>query len=751
MGITKDAKKDVNHSIAELLSASANKAAIEDRKAYERHPPPSQLSPSLRDKNLQLPKDSRTFSNRSWAFTQLRSAVVDTLTRAFPHASRTTDIQQQLLNTLTKGFSVVVNHKPATGKSFAIAMWLLSLARAISLPDPKTRRSQLTTTALIIAPNIELVLQYKTIIMHFLEATGSQEIMQHPAKFVQALHRGEGCVEQIKLLKEHRNPHILIATPTVLLDILSHTHAEVRKLVDYNRLKAIVVEEIDEAFSRYEKPYDVEIGNVNVRKKVKDDGPPPDPVAILLDYITEARKVAAINAGQKLTQPQIVIPSAVIGSNRIKKTIEIYHPSWLDGENRPGFTPFTGKGKMSPASTVMTLSNQSVDEWPSKINDNVSHHVVAYDPTSGYLRAAPITPYTDRAHFLTEVKSFNEYEESLKSLLDDALKSKDPNQLTPLLRSLTNVAPEIQRKGYPPEISAEVIESLLTHDSWPRHVIVAIGENTSYGEVVQALADRGITAQSLITKNWNATSGNFPLGRSDLFVGSMLSAGSLAPQPGKKEDTIVWLTSYSFIRGVDVPAIRHLYILHRIDRVREYITYSGRVGRWPFSSNQTTLDPRSLGRDVRPHAKVVSVILEERGVVHDDAKGRSRKWADEYSLLRGDGSEVERWMWKKESLKFGKMNLRVENYFAQSGDISRADIGDSGRSVMSRTIDDDDVYEVDISGGWDQKETGENDEDSSLEEQKESFGLDSDSVSSAGEQGKNDIDTSSATNKDSEV
>jgi superfamily II DNA/RNA helicase len=662
----------VDISISEILQASAARQSRDPRPQYSHlMNPVGTTTPAQKETNE--PRGDKPKKGATWERTGLREAVVQALVRAFPDAHRVNDNQRRMLQVLQNGHSLMMMCPPGQGKSFAIAVWLLTLERAQRLVRDKDK-SQLTTTALIIAPNIDLVLQYHFIVTELLKATQSKAIMNNPAGFVQAIHRGETLQEQMELLKTNPDPHILIATPTVLLDILSDKNPEVRNLVDCHSLKTIVVEEADNALARYDNPYD---GGPPL-----DEDKPKDPLLILLDYVFASRKVAAVKAKKKPTQPQLVFPTAATGPSKLRRKIETYHPSWLDGENRPGFTPFSGKGKLTPASSVVTLSNYAgTGAFPLLVPDNLTHHILAYDPTTGFLRDAPVPVYNlkDTEHINSELKASNAYEKSLEKSLATALEdtSRDQTQLDQLLKSFGNLAPEVKRRGYPAHIAADVLERLLEHDNYPRNVIVALGEMAPQKLFQEVCAARGITTRSLRINNWNENAeaeGRLPLGRTDKLFGHPSSPSS--PQEssspgGREEDTIVWVSNYFPIRGLDVPNIRHLYILHRLDRVREYITYAGRAGRWPYLADEAPRDARAMGRDLRPWGKVVNVVLEERGteLVGDQGKG--------YTLVRADGGEVERWVWQKEGLRLAKAGVVVGEVFYRWG----GDRGESGEFI----------------------------------------------------------------------
>jgi len=671
---------EIDASIAELLSDSTKRAIKE---------PKSKTVVIWRSHHREKPngEEQKPFkrSESSWESTGLRPVVADTVRRAFPDASRITSIQYLLLSELTKGCSVIAHSKPGTGKSFAISVWLLTLARSMRLTAEKGNKP-LTTTALSIAPNTELVQQYHAHVTALLEATGSQAIMANPAGFVQALHRGEGLAEKIELLNTHRHPHILIATPTVLLDILSSKDPATRDLVDYNSLKAIVVEQAEDALHHYEYPIQDDVAPIDPEK-------PKDPLLILLDYVLQARKVAAIKAQKKLTQPQLVIPSSTIGGARLRSVIQTYHPSWFDGENRPGFAPFTGKGNMSNSSRITSVSDQSLQNSGigGGISDNITHHLVAYDPTTGFFRDAPVPVYPDGEAVREGLDGLAAHQKELEAALTAALDGGAADgELDILLKHYGNLAPEVKRRGYPPEVAAEVVETLLAHDNWPKDVIVTLGEGASWPAFQQACKERGIKAQFLNTTTWNTNAeaeGRVPLGRTDKLMSCPKTEHD---EKGSKENTTIWITNYYSLRGVDVPGVKNLYILHRISGIREYVTYSGRVGRWPFSGEETIRDSRFLGKDVRPRGKVVSVVLEEHATagakqVDDSERG--------YALVLADGSEAEGWVWKNEALRLAKIGMSIQKYCGEEQKAGGTE-GTNGYGELGRVLKSQEMQEM---------------------------------------------------------
>ncbi|CCX08321.1 hypothetical protein FPQ18DRAFT_320123 [Pyronema domesticum] len=604
--------------------------------------------------------DQRT---RTWESAGLPPALSSTILRAFPATTKLSYIQREIVRYLQKGNSIIAHSKPGSGKSLAIIAWLLTLQRATRLDGLRIKgKKRTTTTALVLCPDTELVRQYESLVKTMLEATESENIKGNMGDFVQALYRGEGLEERVKVMKANPHPHILIATPTVLLDILSSKSAETRDLVDYNFLKAIVIEGVEDALADYE------VHEVFTKESPEEDSKDNDdknsdakkaPLLLLLDYVSRARKVAQIKANTKLTQPQLIIPSSTMGQARIKRAIQQNHPVWLDGENRPNFTPYTGKGATSGASTFQLVHTEGA-KMKHGINtflpDTISHHIVAYDPTTGFLRNAPVPVYSSPTEIVQGLQEREDHEAALSENLKNALDNgASDEELAVLLKKYGNLAPESKRRGYPPEISAEVVESLLEHDNWPANSVVAVADGASISNLQKALEWRGIKTKSLSSATWNSE-GRLQMGRTDEFVSAMDGTSKPAESgTGDREKATVFLAKYATLHGLDTPGLQHLYILHRLDSAREYLVYAGRVARWPYDEMDTVRDPRFMGKDVRPKGKVVSVVLEDHGAGEGDERS--------YAAVIADGSEDEQWIWRDEALRLAKIGLRVDQYF----------------------------------------------------------------------------------------
>lgn len=603
---------------------------------------------------------NNTFS--PWTKIGLRPVVADTLLRAYPNAERPTKVQKKLLQALTYGYSVAVRGLPGTGKSFAIAAWLLGLERAMREVTNERGKKILvpTTSALVIVPNVDLAVQYYCTLLNMIAHSDSEAVHSSPDSFVQLLYRKSNEAELDQLIKLQRfpHPHIIIAPPTIILDILADKDETVRNLLDISNLKAIVLEEIDAAitklqyFSKMKKKakYTQQWENKQV------------PLQILLDYIIKRRTTDARRAGMEPEQPQLVFPTATLSTAQIKRFLIVWHNDWLCSSERDGSNPrpfnlmlpgeeWKRRARSNSLLAVEDppLSHENIIQF---VSDNLHHHIVAYNIRTNTIRDAPIPKLdtTNRQALVEQIEALKEVHQTDEYLLETWHEDAEPNKFI----------------GYPAEIALDALQQLLKHDNYPRNVIAVLGSEASMQTFREMAAEVGINCKSLLAKKWNdaGDSGTIPLGRTDMLLDRETRKEYEAEaEGGDKSKTTVWISNFFFCRGLDTPGIRHMYILHRMDKAREYITYAGRIGRWPYATHEDEIrDPRSLGKDRRGTGKVVSVILER-------PPGRGGKWYDDdiemqKIVLLSDGGAVERCAWAEEAIRLAKIGCAVEPYFA---------------------------------------------------------------------------------------
>lgn len=149
-----------------------------------------------------------------------------------------TEVQQNLLYSFNKTDQhLFFRGETGSGKSFILAMYALNLARAVN------SQGRPTTTTLILVPNPDLAMQYQYWITQILSSSVKDPTRAY--RVVQAVYRtSEDGVEeeQEQRLKDFANPHVLISTPTRLLDLIAKDGG----ILDVENLKYIIIDEADE-------------------------------------------------------------------------------------------------------------------------------------------------------------------------------------------------------------------------------------------------------------------------------------------------------------------------------------------------------------------------------------------------------------------------------------------------------------------------------------------------------------------------
>lgn len=671
--------------------------ATDSYDSYDSYDSPSAPDPQTSsdvmkyEEELDLRRTQFGPQKKPWETIGLRPVVADTLLRAFPNVIRPTSVQKKLLTALTYGYSVAVRGLPGTGKSFAIAAWLLGLERSIM-----SESKQPTTSALVIVPNVDLALQYHSTIQAMLENSDSEAVKSSPDAFVQVLFRrgAESELEQLQKLREFRHPHIIIAPATIILDILADPDPAVRNLIDINHLRVIVLEEIDATVSQMVFYSRIKKGQSNTAK-VARTSPRQVPLQILLDYIVKCRIADAHRKGTAPQQPQLVFPTATLSATQVKRFLVHHHRQWLlPPQLNMDVAPATFSGvkpgeewrRKARSNSLLSIEDPPLkhDEITQYVPDHLHHHVLAYDLRTRKLRDAPLPPlrHLSKDDIVAELNK-------TEQMIQDAIQDED-------------TVPESTRvTGYSQKIVTDVVMKLLEKDNYPTNVIVGLSTETNFPAVKQAFRDLGVHCRMLLAVKWNTGDelGKLPIGRTDMLLSpSVRHRIEAEAKGGDKSATTVWLTSSFFCRGIQPTGANHLYILHRITRPREYITYAGRVASWPFARRADELaDPLSAGMDRRPHGKIVSVILEDNAMGDEEKEPQPFRFtrADGRTLrsmvVRIDGGPEEQATWSTEAVRLAKLGCKVEPYFADAQPAEGAVEG--GEAAVASTVAGQEVKE----------------------------------------------------------
>ncbi|KAG0638799.1 hypothetical protein HOY80DRAFT_966052 [Tuber brumale] len=617
----------------------------------------------------------------TWEGAGVRPVVAEALSNAYPNTIRPTDIQKRILAGLRAGNSVAVRDLPGTGKSFAIASWVLGLERAMRRESDPGRSP--TTTAYIFVPTPNLGIQYYLMIKNLLRASSSQAIISSLDSFVQLLYRRareEESQSQIKLLSEKPNPHIIIATPTIAMDIISDKSDSVNGLLDFSQTTAFVLDEIDALIPRTQPTLPKQQPRTfpHIRAPIFTPPSPPDsPAELLLDWVFKRRKNEALARKVHHIQPQLVLSSATLSTSRMIKFTLDEHPLWMGREEKSSPTTDPDLYNLPKAARFLPIGDESsgVDKIVRAVADNIVHHAVAYDISSGLMRDAPIprTRLWTTEEITQKLRDLKVYEaENAESIQKaKALKKERDSLIRMPLESWDTPNSQAKRAGYDPGIAAEALERLLECDKWPRNAIAAVGREAGVNLFIAECAKLGIDARELTVANWNKDmekEGRIPIGRTDMLFDPKIREyyKERNERDACRDETIVWVTTSASARGLDVPGVFHLYILHRLEKAREYTTYCGRVARWPFPTLEKDIkDPRSLGIEVRRGVgKVVSLLLEDHEVPTPDLKGSSM----DHQVIVNDGSNRAGWSWLEEGLMVAKIGCHFQDYYGETGE-----------------------------------------------------------------------------------
>src|SRR5271169_414311 len=146
----------------------------------------------------------------------MRPAIISSMSAFIKSPFVPTEAQQKLLYLLLReNKHIFFRAETGSGKSFILAM------HALNLPRATDDKNQPTSTTLILVPNPSLAIQYHYWITQIL-GPSIKDPKKMP-KVVQAIFRTgrEEEEQQENLLREFSNPHIIISTPTRILDLIA--------------------------------------------------------------------------------------------------------------------------------------------------------------------------------------------------------------------------------------------------------------------------------------------------------------------------------------------------------------------------------------------------------------------------------------------------------------------------------------------------------------------------------------------------
>ncbi|BFZ59166.1 hypothetical protein YB2330_000170 [Saitoella coloradoensis] len=370
------------------------------------------------------------FSDFSEQNTGVRDVVRAALNKAYPEVQRPTRIQSAFLPIFAQGGSLMIRGAPSSGKSFGLALAVLSQARQTKYD--RAARPTPTTTTIVLASSNDLALQYEKWFTKILDA--SDHKFGHISKILQVLYRGPEDVvaAQDEKLKNFQNPHIMIATPQRLLDILANK--DMKHLIDIHGFRTLVV---DEADVMLDASHGQRLRQMKYQKK-------HSPAAeVLLSYIIKERRMRNTRLKGKGNHGLQLVFASATANARFRQFL-IVESKYIDQDQRlhvVGYQP-PGRPEFLPD---LALSSK------------IKHHVLGFDGPTGEngeptLRVVEL-PSVDLKEILMIEKmrkaSPKEFEDEMD---DDELKLKELNdaariQYVAALQQLLTRLPNPVKKG----------------------------------------------------------------------------------------------------------------------------------------------------------------------------------------------------------------------------------------------------------------------------------------------------------------
>ncbi|KAG2044961.1 P-loop containing nucleoside triphosphate hydrolase protein [Suillus americanus] len=484
--------------------------------------------------------------------------IAAALRAAFPDVQQPTTMQRKMISAVVGRQDILLQDFTGTGKSFGLLLGLLSKPR-ISRYDPKKGKDHATKgiTTLLIVPHRDLAYQFLHWLHHMLTSAGEPGPYSL-ASIAQVLVRGsppknltnssprilEAIVNPsssgMSVLRDYP-PHILIATPTALMDVL-RMEPEVLRL---STLSTVVVDEVDWLLKVPQKglKYGTE------REARSKQNQHPEVLKNVLDVLYTNTKTNASNLLRKrllemklapIHRPQLIMLSATM-RNRLR-------------------TAFFGAYGWFRRGKVLKLIKASSGSRPAHgLNRTITHHVLVMSQDgsvkniAGARQARAPTPSDSSEH----TSSFGEQDEEDEEFIFD-----EDDEI--LLDDETN-ANMLQASPVFSPGTLEAVASAFALDV-PNIALLVVPATTSVRRVIFELNQLGVNAHGLDLVDNEA-------GRAHLLSKDKDIAD---------ENPTLLVSTLATTRGIDFPALTHVFLLGlpegRAGDVYQHI--AGRVGRF---------------------------------------------------------------------------------------------------------------------------------------------------------------------------
>ncbi|KAI0800971.1 P-loop containing nucleoside triphosphate hydrolase protein [Fomes fomentarius] len=548
-------------------------------------PPPRSSRASATRCYHEGPRDTVTKYQHpnEYSFGQLRlePTVLAALHSAFPSIKHPTPIQHRFIDAVLKGKDVLLKDKTGSGKSFAIALALLSQNRKPLYKSASGART-LPIKHLILVPHRDLAYQF----FHWIERIHHHMTQAPPLpSLVQVLVRDSTATleEQVAPIQKD-SPRILIGTPQAVYDVVQADP----DALPLNRLSTVVVDEADYLIESVPIMSD-KYAMMKIERRINKH---PGPTRLLLNHIYDTENIRRKDSYQMfrrqsprgedqrrddfLQAPQLVMMSATL-RNHLKRFL-LADSGWFAKEQ----------------GMLVRITGDASSHYPqsSKIAPEEDHAEFAVGGTGLQHHVLVVTKDGDVVNIKGAVNPPAAQSEESADASEAAVELPPPSAMQ---------AYDVQESDEPSPFDPDTMEAIAVAFALdvPSVALLVLPSEAPVQLAVRDLRLLGVNAHRLdVVRD---ETGKTHLMRRDFDTAA--------------ENPTLLVSTLASTRGLDLPELSHVFILGILDggKVDSYLHVAGRVGRF--------------GRG----GKVISVVGDRHIAVEVNGKQKMR---DEPQLMQ---------------------------------------------------------------------------------------------------------------------
>ncbi|KAG6381084.1 P-loop containing nucleoside triphosphate hydrolase protein [Boletus reticuloceps] len=511
----------------------------------------------------------------------IQPPVVASLRAAFPNVQKPTAMQRKLIRAMTNNRDVLLQDDTGTGKSFAAILALLSkfsARKASSVVDENNDGIGKAPRGLLIVPHRDLAYQYLHWIHHMTLPNG--DTPSSLAEYAQVLVRNANKSTMRSLpvrmqeairssssdqdLLIHKPPHILIATPNAVLELMEH-----QTWFQLATPSTVVVDEVDAL---------LRVPSSKLPKERRRTLPPSGNKQSM-DRRSRSNMDESLEHAHTAPayRPQLVMISATL-RNRLQSAL------------------FNTFGWVQRGEAVKLIRQRSSAVPSHRLGRSAMHHVLVVSKTGdikNIIGALPSQP--DVSGDATLENDVDNAEDAVFYDSDD-----DPELVDEADKELLH-AP----LAFDPA-ALEAVAGVFALDV-PRAALFVLPATAAVRKIVFELRQLGVNAQPLDLVE-NEASRTHVLSRMDEDVSD--------------ENPVLIVATLATVRGIDLPDLSHVFMLG-VPEGRSgdaYLHVAGRVGRFGRQGKVVTiLEERQEKRTgnkvvVTDEPRKMAILLSRIGV-----------------------------------------------------------------------------------------------------------------------------------------